>query len=191
MLPYGVAMGGNLAVPKRSAWALSTVVVVFLAACSSGNSNDTADTATTSAASTIAPATTTVAAARELADSQVSASTVAAPLIPGPCDPADIDVVTLDASIDADQVIELVNRGEITCEVDVSDSPAAAEDLEPNVVLLPGELAKLWISELSACETTGSSVPADFELLINGSSRTVPLSFAPRCGFELWAFYSG
>ena len=96
----------------------------------------------------------------------------------------------MDSGIDADQVIGLINRADTACEVDVSGSPNAAEDLEPNVVLGPGEVGYLWISGFSECEDSRAEPATELELRINGVSRFVPLTFAPQCGIELWAFFT-
>ncbi len=171
MLPYGVAV---------VAWVRGAVLVGVCCGCASVV-DDTSPT--TLAPSAVPPAT-------ELAASQISASTVAAPAIPDPCDPVAIEVQAVDPGTDADQVIDLVNRSDEACEVDVSSSPDASEDLEPNVVLGPGEVAHLWISKVPACEDRAADPATELDLRINGVSRFVPLTFAPHCNVELWAFFT-
>jgi hypothetical protein len=178
VLPYGVAMIGNSVATVRLTWVL--VVLGVWSGCGSA----TVDTSPSSAA-----VPTTVPAATELAESQITANTVTPPPTPGPCDPTDIEVVPEPAA-DADQVIGLINRGDVVCEVDVSGSPDASENLEPNVVLGTGEVAHLWVSELAACERGQPDPATEFELRVNGASRIVPLTFAAGCGVELWAFFT-
>ncbi len=194
VLPYGVAVGWKLVASVCRPAVLAVAAVGSLGACSQADSGSTAATTTTATTpttgSTAAIAPTTVPVAIELAETQVSASTVVAPETVGPCDPTQIEVVPVEPSAEADQVIDLVNRGSVRCEVDVSDSPDADEDLEPNVVLAPGELAHLWISEVTGCEVGSPSPPADFELRVNDTARAIPLTFAPQCGIELWAFFT-
>lgn len=184
MLPYGVAM---------FRWLRSAVLAGVCAGCGPA----LADTAPNGV-----PA--SVPAAIELAESQISASTVAAPATPGLCDPAEIEVRAVtpstvdveagDAEVGnaevADQVIEVVNRADVRCEVDVGDSPDAAEDLEPNVVLGPGQVAYLWISEAPSCEGSPGSAAPGLDLRVNGVGRVVPLTSAPGCAVELWAFFT-
>ena len=171
MLPYGVSM---------VAWVRGAVLLGLCSGCAPAGS-DTESTA-------LRPS--SVPAATELAESQISASTVAAPAIPEPCEPAELEVQAVDPGAEADQVIGLINRADEACEVDVSSSPGAAEDLEPNVVLGPGEVAYLWISGFSECEDSRAELATEIELRINGVSRFVPLTFAPQCGIELWAFFT-
>ncbi|HUG00204.1 MAG TPA: hypothetical protein VMM60_18910, partial [Ilumatobacter sp.] len=120
--------------------------------------------------------------------SQLSASTVLPPQLPDGCDSADIAVETGEPVPDADQAIVLVNTGSRPCDIDISDSPDADEDLEPSVVLEPGGVAHVLVSEDPECQDPNAST--EIELRINGASRLVPLTFTPECGVELWAFFS-
>lgn len=127
----------------------------------------------------------------ELAPSQVAASTVAPPTVPDPCDPADVETVVAEVDGEADQVIDLVNRGSARCEIDISASPNADQDLEPSVVLDPGQVAHMWISDVADCDgAAAAGVSPEFDLRINGSSRVMGTTFTPTCGVELWAFFS-
>jgi hypothetical protein len=164
MLPYGVAM-----IARVRGAVTAAVVLGMCCGCQSAAVDRTAT---------------------ELAESQISATTVIAPAPPDPCDPRVIEVQAADPGGDADQVIDLVNRGDVSCEVDVGSSPGADRDLEPNVVLGPGEVAHLWISERPGCESTRSDPMRELELSINGVSRFVPLTFVSTCDIELWAFFT-
>jgi hypothetical protein len=186
VLPYGVAMVGNSVATVRLTWVL--VVLGVWSGCGSA----AVDTSPSGTSPSSAAVPTSVPTATELAESQITANTVTAPPTPSPCDPTDIEVVPVPATdaTDADQVIGLINRGDVACEVDVSRSPDASENLEPNVVLGTDEVAHLWVSEVPACDSGQPDPATEFELRVNGASRLVPLTFAVRCRIELWAFFT-
>jgi hypothetical protein len=158
---------------------VTAAAVLACAACSVGDA-DTAPT-TTSSSSRLAP-------------SQVTADTVPPPPVPDPCDPADLAWWT--AAVDADDdgepasvsaIIRVENRGDVWCEVDISGSPQFAPEVEPDVWLAPGDLARLSFGA-DGTDCTDRQVATAALIRIDETVVEVPTLAAGEClGFI--AFY--
>jgi hypothetical protein len=136
--------------------------------------------------------TTTRPVASELAPSQVAASTVPEPELPPPCAVGDLRFstpadATTEGSVGA--VIRIRNAGDVRCEVDVIDSPAADPLMEPDVWIDPGAEAELLVDQAtSACAQPAPVSSVD--LVVNGTPVTVPVAIAEACGVMLTAIYA-
>lgn len=154
-------------------------VMLVTAACSSGEPSTTGATVPNTGP------------AGELAPSQITAVTVPPPELPPPCEPAEVTVrvVVPEAGVgQPDQILEVVNEGDVLCSVDVGATGGTMVEMEPNVRLGPGEVAHLWLVVPDGCDEPGGPA-ADLSLDVNGVLRPVELLVGGPCGVELVAFF--
>ncbi len=179
-MSYGVGVR-VIAARRMAGWS----VVAALAAmwCGACGRTDATSAATTIDVAHTGPA-------RELAVSQVTGKTVAPPPLVEPCASDVVAIADGTPAEGADQVVDLVNRGAVRCDVDISASPAASVDMEPSVVLGPGEVGHLWASGRDDCDRSLADPQAEFEVNVNGVARSVATTFVAYCGVELWAFFT-
>ena len=130
------------------------------------------------------------AVATDLAPSQLDASTVPPPTLVPACAPAAVDVVPGDRVDGVDQVVDLVNRGSVRCDVDINGTAHASADIEPSVVLGPGEIGHVWVSDRGGCDRTMADPQVEFDVVVNGVVYPVVTTFVASCGVELWAFFT-
>jgi len=133
--------------------------------------------------------------ASDLAPSQVAASTVPPPTAPGLCDPLRIGLAVVEpeseSSVDQpDQLVELVNVSEDECEVDISRTERASPEMEPSVRLAPGAIGLVWIEAVETCDAPSADPLEEIVLDVNGVEQSVTLTFSPRCGAEVTAFFA-
>ena len=128
--------------------------------------------------------------ATDLAPSQVDASTVPPPTLVRPCASEAVDVVAGDRVDGVDQVVDLINRGSVRCDVDISGTANASADIEPSVVLGPGEIGHVWVSDRGGCDRTTADPQVEFDVIVNGAVYPLATTFVAYCGVELWAFFT-
>ena len=89
-----------------------------------------------------------------------------------------------------DQVVDLINRGSARCDVDISGTANASADIEPSVVLGPGEIGHVWVSDRGGCDRTTADPQVEFDVVVNGVVYPMATTFVAYCGVQLWAFFT-
>ena len=128
--------------------------------------------------------------ATDLAPSQIDVSTVPPPTLVPPCTSEAVDVVAGDRVDGVDQVVDLINRGSARCDVDISGTANASADIEPSVVLGPGEIGHVWVSDRGGCDRTTADPQVGFDVVVNGVVYPMVTTFVAYCGVQLWAFFT-
>lgn len=171
---------------RRRTTPLSAAVLVLIgvgSGCSFSGSDGS------SAASATQPLDGTV-VATDLAPSQIDASTVPPPARVPSCTAEAVDVVAGERVDGVDQVVDLINRGSVRCDVDISGTANASADIEPSVVLRPGEIGHVWVSDRGGCDRTTADPPVEFDVVVNGVVYPMVTTFVAHCGVEIWAFFT-
>ena len=128
--------------------------------------------------------------ATDLAPSQLDASTVPPPTLVPACTAEAVDVVPGDSVDGVDQVVDLLNRGSVRCDVDIGGTANASADIEPSVVLGPGEIGHVWVSDRGGCDRATADPHVEFDVVVNGVVHPLVTTFVAYCGVELWAFFT-
>ena len=128
--------------------------------------------------------------ATDLAPSQIDVSTVPPPALVPACTSEAVDVVAGDRVDGVDQVVDLINRGSARCDVDISGTANASADIEPSVVLGPGEIGHVWVSDRGGCDRTTADPQVEFDVVVNGVVYPMVTTFVAYCGVQLWAFFT-
>lgn len=175
---------------RRIGWCV-TVVLVTVAACSGGDESaprvEAPDgVAVTQPLGAERPAET----ATDLAPSQIDGSTVPPPATVPACAADVVEFAAGDQVDGVEQVVDLINRGSVRCDVDISGTAAASADIEPSVVLGPGEIGHVWVSDRGGCNQTAADPQVEFDVVVNGVATEVTTTFVAYCGVELWAFFT-
>jgi hypothetical protein len=162
----------------RRVWPLALMAV---AAC--GGSDDAAP-ATTRAT----PATTGVPVAADLAPSQTAASTIAAPELPPPCTVEQLVFAPGASDEPGVLLVDITNTGDAWCEANLSASVAVAPEMEPDVWIDPGAVARLRV-ELDDATCDATTFVDTIGLDVNGTPVAVPIDPIDVCSLSLAALY--